>query len=205
MELVFVRHGLPERVEVETGTADPHLAELGHRQAAAVGEFLAAEGIDAIWSSPMNRARETSAPLAELLGLAPSIDDDLAEWDKDAAFYIPIEEMKATNHPHWQAMMSGEWTGSQDPKEFQAGVVAAVDRIISAHAGQKVAVVCHGGVINTYLAHILGLSAPGSFFHPEYTSIHRVMASSRGHRSLRSLNELTHLHGRDLLPPSAFR
>lgn len=204
MELVFVRHALPERVVVTEGTADPHLDQLGRRQAIAVGEFLAAGGIDAIWSSPMNRARETARPLADITGLNVQIDNDLAEWDRDSATYIPIEELRATNDPMWQKMLSGEWTGSQDPVAFQASVVAAVDRIVGSHPGQTVAVVCHGGVVNAYLSHILGLPKANGFFHPEYTSIHRVMASSKGHRSLLSLNELTHLHGRDLLPPNRF-
>lgn len=204
MELVFVRHGLPQRVVAAEGTADPHLDALGHRQAQAVGAYLAAAGVQAIWSSPMHRAVETAQPLAELTGLSVSIDNDLAEWDRDSDTYIPIEELKATNHPNWQKMMSGEWTGSQDPVAFQAAVVAAIDRIILAHAGQTVAVVCHGGVVNAYISHILDLPKPNGFFHPEYTSIHRVMASSRGHRSLRSLNELTHLYGKDLLPPNRF-
>ena len=107
-------------------------------------------------------------------------------------------------HALWQAMMAGEWVGSSDPLTFQHNVVAAMNRIIDAHSGERVAVVCHGGVIGAYLAHILELPKPGGFFHPEYTSIHRVMASSRGHRPLRTINELTHLHGRDLLPPNRF-
>ena len=204
MELVFVRHGLPERVVVTEGTADPHLDELGQRQALAVAEFLAAGGIDAIWSSPMNRARETAQPLADITGLPVHIDNDLAEWDRDSAAYIPIEELRATNDPMWQKMLSGEWTGTQDPIAFKAIVVAAVDRIVLRHPGQTVGVVCHGGVVNAYLTHILEIPKANGFFHPEYTSIHRVMASSKGHRSVRSLNELTHLYGKDLLPPNRF-
>lgn len=204
MELLIVRHALPLRVVVEEGAADPRLDDLGHRQADAMAEYLAAEGIDAVWSSPMARARETAQPLLDRTGLTVSVDNDLAEWDRDSNSYIPIEELKASNHPMWQAMMAGEWVGASDPVTFQQNVVAAMNRIIDAHAGERVAVVCHGGVIGAYLAHILELPRPGGFFHPEYTSIHRVMASSRGHRSLRSMNELTHLHGRDLLPPNRF-
>lgn len=204
MELVLVRHALPQRVELDTGAADPALAELGHRQAAAMAEYLSAEGIDAVWSSPMRRARETAQPLLDRTGLVAQIDDDLAEWDRDSSTYIPIEELKATNHPMWQAMVAGTWTGNQDPVKFQAAVVAAVNRIVAAHGGQRVAIVCHGGVISAYLAHILEVPRPGGFFHPEYTSIHRVLASAKGPRSLRSMNELTHLHGRDLLPTNRF-
>ena len=204
MELLIVRHALPLRVIVEEGAADPRLDELGHRQAEAMAEYLAAEGIDAVWSSPMARARETAQPLLDRTGLELGIDNDLAEWDRDSSSYIPIEELKASNHPMWQAMMAGEWVGASDPVTFQKNVVAAMNRIIDAHPGERVAVVCHGGVIGAYLAHILELPRPGGFFHPEYTSIHRVMASSRGHRTLRSMNELTHLHGRDLLPANRF-
>ena len=204
MELLIVRHALPLRVIVEEGAADPRLDELGHRQADAMAEYLAAEGIDAVWSSPMARARETAQPILDRTGLELGVDNDLAEWDRDSNSYIPIEELKASNHPMWQAMMAGEWVGASDPVTFQKNVVAAMNRIIDAHPGERVAVVCHGGVIGAYLAHILELPRPGGFFHPEYTSIHRVMASSRGHRTLRSMNELTHLHGRDLLPANRF-
>ena len=152
----------------------------------------------------MARARETAQPLLDRTGLEVQVDDDLAEWDRDSNSYIPVEELKAANGPMWQAMVSGEWVWSSDPVTFQQNVVAAMNRIIDAHPGERVAVVCHGGVIATYLAHILELPRPGGFFHPEYTSIHRVMASSRGHRTMRSINELTHLHGRDLLPANRF-
>jgi len=71
--------------------------------------------------------------------------------------------------------------------------VPAMDAIIDRFAGAKVAVVCHGGVINVYLAHVLGIASP-LWFHPEYTSVHRVHAArSGGPRSVASLNELAHL------------
>jgi len=54
--------------------------------------------------------------------------------------------------------------------------------------------VCHGGVINAYLAHVLGLDDL-LFFEPAYTSISRVRASRRGHRMLVSANETAHLRG----------
>ena len=63
VELIFVRHGRPEHVETTDGTpADPPLSEVGHAQAAAVAMWLAEERIDAIYSSPMQRARQTSQP-----------------------------------------------------------------------------------------------------------------------------------------------
>jgi probable phosphoglycerate mutase len=59
-----------------------------------------------------------------------------------------------------------------------------------------VAIVCHGGVINAYFAHLLDLDFP-MFFEPAYTSISRVLASSAGHRQVKSINE--HAHVRALI------
>ena len=64
-----------------------------------------------------------------------------------------------------------------------AVVVEAVERIVAAHPGQRVAVVCHGGVINAYAGHVLGIDEP-LFFLPAYTSISRVLAASTGERSI---------------------
>ena len=200
MELVIARHALPVRIEGAEGPADPQLSERGLLQAEKLAEYLADEHIDAIWVSPMRRARETAAPLAARLGLTPTVDERLAEWDRDASSYIPVEELKATNHPHWQAMQKGEWHGSGDPEEFRTGVIEAFERIIGAHSGQRVAVICHGGVIGAYLGSVLGMQGSKmGFFHPEYTSIHRVLAASSGERNMRCINEIAHLRGTALL------
>ena len=69
--------------------------------------------------------------------------------------------------------------------------------MIGAHRGGRIAVVCHGGVINTYLAHVLGLTGQ-SCFYPNYTSIHRVAAAGSGERSIVTVNETAHLRGTGL-------
>jgi len=193
MELLLIRHALPVRVDegAVDGPADPALSDLGVAQAHALAEWLAGEQIDAVWSSPMRRARQTAEPLAERLGLDVVVDRGLAEYDRDAASYIPIEELKAANDPRWYQL-------PERPEEFAAEVVEAVERVIAAHTGQRVAVVCHGGVVNAYAGHVLGISDP-LFFLPAYTSISRVLASSAGVRSIGSLNEAGHV--RRLLPP----
>ena len=58
--------------------------------------------------------------------------------------------------------------------------------------------VCHGGVINGYLSHILGLAPSNGFFYPNYTSIHRVAAARSGERSVVTVNETSHLRGTGL-------
>lgn len=189
MELLLIRHALPVRIDGGSvaGPADPHLSDLGQVQAHALADWLADEHVDALWSSPMLRARETAAPVAERLGLDTTFDDGLAEFDRDADSYIPIEELKASGDPRWNEV-------PEQPEHFRVVVVEAVERVVAAHPGQRVAIVCHGGVINAYAAHILRIDDP-LFFLPTYTSINRVLAASTGQRSIASLNESAHLRG----------
>lgn len=194
MELIIVRHGLPQRVQRETGAADPELAPEGHEQARRLAHYLISEQIDAIYASPLHRARQTAEPLAEMLGIAPTVVEDIAEFDRHASEYIPLEELKAANDPRWHALMAGEWEDhGESPEQFRSRVVGAFEEMISEHGSQRVVAVCHGGVINQYLAHVLGIVTNIGFFYPAYTSIHRVSASRGGVRSVLSLNETAHL------------
>jgi probable phosphoglycerate mutase len=195
MELLLIRHALPIRVEGVVGTrADPPLAPKGHEQAAALAAYLAEERIDALYASPMLRAQETAAHVSTRLGLPVVLDDELAEWDRGNHYYIPIEELKAEKDERWDDLVAGRWgeDGEVDSATFSAVVVEAVERVVAAHPGQTVAVVAHGGVMNAYLAHVLGITGP-MFFEPAYTCISRVLAARTGERMIRTINEHTHV------------
>ena len=74
-----------------------------------------------------------------------------------------------------------------------------VQKLIDIHSGHRIAIVCHGGVINAYLTHTLGLTNfIQGFFYPNYTSIHRVAAARSGERSIVTINETSHLRGTGL-------
>lgn len=199
MELLIIRHGLPVRRELAEGIADPELASEGVRQAEHLARYLESEHIDAIYSSPMNRATQTAAPLARLLDLEVRISPGVAEWDRNSPEYVPVEELKAANDPRWQAMLRGEWSSDESEEAFRERVLDAVETIIGDHRGEKVAVVCHGGIINGYLSHVLGLAEfARNFFYPNYTSINRVAAAASGERSIVTVNETGHLRGTGL-------
>ena len=198
MELLLIRHGLPIRREGVDGPADPELSAAGLEQAQHLAAYLADEKIDAVYASPLRRARQTADPVAATRNLEVGIVDAVAEWDRNSNEYVPIEELKAANDPRWHAMMRGEWDADETPEEFRSRVVRALDELVDAHPGQKIAVSCHGGVINAYLAHVLGLPVSQGFFYPNYTSIHRIAASRSGHRSIVTVNETAHLRGTGL-------
>ena len=107
MELVLVRHALPVRRELTEGIADPELAPDGHVQAARMAAYLATEDIAAVYVSPLRRAQETAAPIVKMLGISPTVDDDISEFDRNSSEYVPVEELRGTNDPRWLMMMRG--------------------------------------------------------------------------------------------------
>jgi len=200
VELLFIRHALPLRIEDTDGPADPDLSEAGQHQARYLADYLAYERIHAVYASPLRRACQTAAPVAERQGIEVILTEGLAEYDREASEYIPVEQLKAEGHQTWTDILRGAAQSSLgvDPVAFRAAIVEVVEAIITAHAGEKVAAVCHGGVINAYLSHILGITDPSGFFYPNYTSIHRVAAARSGERSVLTLNETGHLRGTGL-------
>ena len=200
MELLIIRHALPVRRELTEGIADPELAPEGLLQAEHLAKYLASEKIDAVYASPLRRAQQTAAPLAALQKVGVTLIDDVAEWDRNSNEYVPVEELKATNDPRWQAMLRGEWNVPEESADdFNKRTIGAVDKLIDLHSGHRIAIVCHGGVINAYLTYILGLSNyQQGFFYPNYTSIHRVAAARSGERSIVTINETSHRRGTGL-------
>lgn len=194
MELILVRHGLPERQELEGGRADPQLSPKGRAQAQRVAEWLAQETVHAVYASTMQRAKETAEPFARLAGHDVRLEDGIVEFDRHTSSYVPLEELKQQDYEAWKAFVDGGYTDGVDIHQFHATVVNTLEQIIRAHGGQRVAVFCHGGVINVWTAHVLGLQ-PSLFFEPIYTGINRYLCARTGERNLVSLNETGHLRG----------
>lgn len=192
LELILVRHGLPVRVELAEGRADPELSDTGWRQARQVAEWLTREAIDVVYTSPLLRAIETAQPLARGLGLRPVIHESVAEYDRDVSHYIPMEELKREDYPTWKAFVDGGYGEEVDMDEFAMRVSTGMEEIIRANAGRRVAVFCHGGVVNVWTAKVLGM-APSLFINVDYGSISRFLCASTGERNVRSLNETGHL------------
>jgi broad specificity phosphatase PhoE len=203
--LLFVRHGqqesTPEGV-VPQGWLDAELTLTGLAQAAAVASLLAAEPLAAVACSDMRRARHTAEEIASRHAHDATVFPELAEIDVYAdlpADVWPADHMGAeaweaahaqfARDPRWEVFPFGE-TGPQ----LRARVGAVVDGLVAKHPGETIAVVCHGGAINAYLARFLGV-AVDMFFLPAHCSVTRVLASADGRRVVESLNERHHLDG----------
>ena len=191
MELILIRHGLPEKVIRDDGApADPPLSEEGLTQADKVAAWLQHEKIDSLYSSPMKRAYQTAEPIAAIKQLDIEVEPAVAEYDRDADHYIPVEQLKEVDYERWKKLMSGE--PDIDFDQFAETVCEGLSRIVAANPGRRVAVTCHGGVVNVWAAHVLGFT-PRMFFNPNYTSISRFMIASTGERSVITLNEHHHI------------
>jgi probable phosphoglycerate mutase len=204
MQLVLVRHALPELVQATSGRADPPLTPHGRAQAARLAAAVGADvdgGVAGLYTSPMARARGTAAPLAAALGVPPTVVDDLREYDAEVAHYVPVHEMAQLDPGAWDRIRSGLLPAYVDVPTFTARVTDALERVVAAHDGRATAVVvAHAGVINTWLAHLLGLARP-LVFPLDYAGVTRVIAARDGRRSVRTVNEIAHVA--DLLAPVA--
>ena len=193
MQMILIRHGLPIHKANEDGTpADPPLSRLGREQARLVGEWLAGEEIERIYSSPMNRARETAEPLARLLNLEIEIEPRIQEFDADSNEYIPMEQLKRDDPERWRAFVAGGYASQTDFEMFVSTVTGGLNELVASNSGKRIVVFCHGGVINSWATHVLGM-APKLFLDASYASVSRFLASSSGQHSLLSLNEVAHL------------
>jgi 2,3-bisphosphoglycerate-dependent phosphoglycerate mutase len=203
-ELILVRHG--EQDYPPAGTqdfsryVDPPLSPRGERQAQAVAAALAGRLVASLYSSRLRRAHDTGAAIAAHHGLGVTVVDalreiemfrDLPKGQSPAEAYGPdalreaLEAFVATRR--WTA-----YPGTETGEELTHRVVPAIEAILEAHPRQVVVVACHGGVINAYLVHVLGLTGEDMFFRPAHASTHRL-AFARSRRVVGSLNEVHHL------------
>ncbi|MFT3821218.1 MAG: histidine phosphatase family protein [Rubrivivax sp.] len=192
MRLLLIRHGRP----AEGDAADPGLRADGREQAAAVAALLAQEPVTHVVSSPLRRALETAAPLAERLGLPVTVIDGWAEADRHGARYRSTETLRALGAAEWVKFLADpvRYVGG-DPDRFNAAVMEALaaTMVLQGPGGTpaRVAVFTHGLPINLVLAHALGLRRL-THFPPWYGSLSRLHGRTPADLSVVSVNETVH-------------
>lgn len=161
----MVRHGRTEHNTALrlTGWGDPELDELGCEQAETVAAKLLEEfpGIGAIYASPLKRAQQTAAPIAERTGLQPRLHEGLKELYFGEVEGMTIPEVRAA-HPNlfvnWRSQEEPHfsWPGGETRMVFHTRVDRAMWDIIVAEAGQHeaVAIVAHGGSLAGFISEL---------------------------------------------------
>ena len=167
-QIAVVRHGQTEWSlnGRHTGTTDSPLTPPGREEAIASAPLVQAMTIDHVRCSPLQRARETCGLLD--LGLEPTIDPDLVEWNYGIYEGITTKEIRETV-PDWTV-----WFGGCPEGETPDEVAARVDRVIAAarEAGGTTLVVAHGHVLRVLTARWLGLAPQdGRFFRLDTATV----------------------------------
>ncbi len=162
MELLLLRHA--ENDYVRTGKLagllpGVHLNEAGQKQAQALAERLAPAPIRAIYSSPLERALETAAPLARAKKLRVHTCAALREIDPGAWTGRSVRALARTKL--WRVVQQqpsrAEFPEGDTFLAVQGRAVAAVEQLARAHPKDLVAAVTHADVIKLVVAHYLGL------------------------------------------------
>ena len=145
--IYLVQHGDKVRLP-----GDPGLTELGKDQAAATARWLEGAGLQALFSSPLRRARETAAAIAAATGLPVQVDDRLRErlnWDGTQTFDAFLADWDRSARDRDFTLSGGESSRSAGDRmrEFVAGLCGRPG---------PVAAVSHGGVTADLLRTLLG-------------------------------------------------
>jgi len=135
------------------------LSERGRTEIAAVAERLAGEKIAALYSSPLQRTRESADIVAARLGLEIEFRDDLIELDFGEWTGATFEAIRAD--PRWQAWRThrslARIPGGESMRQVQRRIVEALMEMGEHHEGETVVAVSHGDVIRSALLFALGM------------------------------------------------
>jgi 2,3-bisphosphoglycerate-dependent phosphoglycerate mutase len=189
---------------------DPPLDEWGREQATRLAARLTLMDRPSVVAvSPFRRCRETLEPFAGAAGLTPDdvlVVDDLGEvfigtWEGVRFEDILAGDEELARRFREQEPMFSLAPGGESGEELRARVVPAVEAILARAADGPVVVVTHGGVINAYLGHVMGIDHD-MFFLPDNGSINSVLVEG-DRREVRFLNDVRHLTDPAVFGPPA--
>ncbi len=159
--ILLVRHGqTPTTGQVLPGRAPGlHLAEEGKQQAEITAANIAElKQVDAVYTSPLERAKETAAPIAKARGLRTKVNRGLLECDFGAWTGKQLKDLFKL--PEWQTVQRAPSTfrfpEGESFTEMQTRMVGALDRLRAAHPGGTIVCVSHADTIKAAVAHAMG-------------------------------------------------
>jgi ribonuclease H / adenosylcobalamin/alpha-ribazole phosphatase len=197
---LLLRHGATELSAERrfSGRGDIALTKEGIRQAGlAARRLAAAPGVDVIVTSPLQRARRTAEAVAEATGAPMIVDDDLAEADFgewQGLSFAEASQRWPDELAAWLASVDVAPPGGESFAAVTRRVVAALDRLLAAHALKTLVLVSHVTPIKTLACRaMLAPSAALFRISLDVASLCEIVWYSDGPAVLRSLNDTAHL------------
>lgn len=176
MELLLIRHAQPDWAPDGRSVDDPTLTALGHEQAEYLAAALGGLHVDHLLVSPLRRARQTAAPLADALGMEPLVLDWLAEIAAPRFEGTPVEQVERVFAESRTRPVAEQWEGIPGGESFTAfhqrvttGVNALLAELGGAspdgasalwnleRPGSRIVMVAHAGTNSVALGHLLGI------------------------------------------------
>jgi broad specificity phosphatase PhoE/ribonuclease HI len=197
---LLLRHGQTELSTQRrySGRGNPPLTDVGRRQAEAAAHFLAQKGgIDAVITSPLQRAYDTAATAAKALGLDVAVDHDLIETDFggwEGLTFSEAADRDPEQHRRWLRDTSVTPPDGESFDSVADRVRRAQARIINEHNGSSVLVVSHVTPIKTLLRMALD-AGPGILYrlHLDLASLSIAEFYPDGVASVRLVNQTAYL------------
>lgn len=159
--ILLARHGESDwnRTKRWQGFADRPLTDLGRRQAMELAARLEETELDAVYSSDLQRARETAEIVARSKHLDVQTVRDLREVDVGSWSGLTRAEAEARYPDAYARWLQGDegWDDGETYDQLGERVVRAIQRIAKEHDGQRVLIVAHGGTIRAIHAAALGI------------------------------------------------
>lgn len=192
--IFLVRHAAHDLLgRVLTGRmAGVNLGPEGRRQAEALAQRLAREEVAAVYSSPLERARETAAPIAARFGFAAEVRGAITELEYGEWSGRSFDELAVD--PRWSDWNSARATtrppGGETMLDVQWRAVGEVERAVGAHPQAGIVMVSHADVIKAMLAYYLGVAIDGiARFEISPASVSTVLIGAWGAK-VHSINEV---------------
>jgi probable phosphoglycerate mutase len=158
---LLIRHALTDSVgkHLSGRTAGIFLSEKGRLQAQQLAELIADLPISAIYSSPLERAVETAAPLAQLLKLETNIDEHFLEIDFGQWTNLGLKELE--NDKTFQQFNSfrscTRIPGGELMLEAQARMINGLEHLGRKYENKTIAVISHSDMIKAAVAYYAGI------------------------------------------------
>ena len=221
MDILFVRHGQPQWAIDGLSQIDPHLTDLGHKQAELAAHRIATDSKVSpaeLIVSPATRSQETALPIARETEIPIETIDGLLEiqmpdW-RGVTEEVVIDIFKTTRHRSPDEWWDG-LPGGESFRDFHDRITTALDSVLAergitknvqdprlwdiANDPGRIVIVAHGGTNSVCLAHLMG--APPSpwewekyvLFHASFARVKFIPLAGAHVSSLRTFNDQDHI------------
>lgn len=180
------------------GITDTPLHPLGEKQAVCLANRFREIAVDAVYTSTLERARNTAAPLCREKRITPVALPELMEMDGGEIEGLTGDEIDARYPKLQQQMLEDlanlEIPGGETMRQVYQRIVGTIDRLAAQNQGKTILIITHGCALQTYLAHAQGIpfeKTPRNMLRN--TAVSKFLYDEQGHITVEYIGDDSHL------------